>query len=112
MDTQDAQSLEAAPEFDDESKRARDRAFAHMFRPGELVWQLGERYDEWSTSWRVDFLRQGQQGRWMYYRYHYDVPTGVIYFMGTRPIEDDTELARLRRSGRVFRLDDAADEEV
>jgi hypothetical protein len=51
--------------------------------------------------WRVDIVRQGPQGHWMYHRYHYDVATGVIYFMGARPV-DDEELPRLRRGGKLL----------
>jgi hypothetical protein len=50
----------------------------------------------------MDFLRQGPEGTWMYYRYRYEEPTNVIYFMGTRPV-DAEELPALRRKGRVFR---------
>lgn len=79
----------------------RDQAFARMFSTGELIWQVGELYDPQQVVWRIDFLRQGRQGTWMYQRYHYDVDTGVIYFMGERPVSEE-ELPVLRRAGRVF----------
>jgi hypothetical protein len=80
---------------------ARDQAFARMFRPDELVWLTNERYDPEEVVWRMDFLRQAQQGVWMSQRYHYDVATGVIYFMGARPVDED-ELIRLRRQRKPF----------
>lgn len=77
---------------------ARDRAFAAMFRPDEQVWQLEAVYKPAGVVWQMDFLRQNRLGRWMQQRFHYDVATGVIYFMGETPV-NDTELRRLRRSG-------------
>lgn len=79
----------------------RDQAFARIFRPNELVWQVGEHFDTTATTWRVDFIRQGPQGQWMLQRYKYDVATGVVYFMGERPLADG-ELRQLRRIGKVI----------
>ncbi len=82
---------------------ARDQAFARMFRKDERVWLINEQFNDYTQIWHMDFLRpgvnQGYQGRWMIHRYHYEVPTGVIYFMGERPV-DDEELPRLRRAGK------------
>lgn len=99
---QTTQALATASEQESEGRIARDKAFSRMFKKSELVWQVGERYNPVEVVWRVDFLRQGQQGTWMYQRYHYDVATGVIYFMGERPV-DETEMSNLRRRGRIFR---------
>jgi hypothetical protein len=83
-------------------KAKRDAAFLQMFGDNELIWLVAETYNPTEAVWRMDFLRQGPQGTWMYYRYRYEEPTNVIYFMGTRPVEDE-ELPALRRKGRVFR---------
>jgi hypothetical protein len=73
-----------------------------MFKAGERIWRVGEHYNEHEAVWRVDFVLQGPHATWMYHRYHYDTLTGVIYFMGARPV-DDEELSRLRRAGtRVY----------
>lgn len=92
-----------APDTEDElaEKLRRDRRLATMFKENERIWQVAEYYNEVEAVWRMDFVRQGFQGRWMIYRYLYDVATGVIYFMGTRPIEDE-ELLTVRRSGKIF----------
>jgi hypothetical protein len=79
----------------------RDATFARMFRSHERVWLIGEAYNEAEDIWRLDFIRKGHQGRWMIFRYGYDVATSVVYFMGARPINDE-EFSKLRRSGRVF----------
>ncbi len=79
----------------------RDKTFAAMFRSNELVWQVDEVYYAEEGVWRVDFLRQDLQGVWMLYRYHYDIATGVVYFMGVYPV-DEMEMLALRRKGKVF----------
>jgi hypothetical protein len=99
-----ADNTDAAPPADSDTSQEisiRDATFAHMFRPHERVWLIGEAYNEAEDIWRLDFIRKGHQGRWMIFRYGYDVATSVVYFMGARPISDE-ELSRLRRSGRVF----------
>lgn len=78
---------------------ARDRTFAAMFRPGEMVWLVQEMYNPVDDNWQVDFLRQGAQGSWMLQRYRYDGPSGVIYYCGESPVADG-ELAMLRRKGK------------
>jgi hypothetical protein len=97
----DAQSMPTDAEQHEE-KTIRDQTFAYMFQKNELVWRVGEHYDPIEMMWRVDFLRQSKQGTWMYERYHYDVATRVIYFMGTRPVAEE-ELTKLRRSGQRIR---------
>lgn len=84
-----------------QSQEACYRAVATMFRPDERVWLVDEQYDAQVTTWRITIVRRGEQERWMRQRYHYDVPTGVIYFMGQRPLSDE-ELADVRRSGKLF----------
>jgi hypothetical protein len=101
--TQDTENHSAQPGTEAADIRARDLAFAHMFGDDELVWKVGEDYRADGPVWRVDFLRKNPQGsQWMYFRYHYDIPTGVIYFMGARPV-DETSFTKLRRQGEVFR---------
>lgn len=80
----------------------RDQAIARMFRADESIWLLSDAYDALHAVWHVHLLCQGQQGRWMRRRYHYDVATGVIFFMGERPVADE-ELRPLRRSARRLR---------
>ncbi|MCG8351637.1 MAG: hypothetical protein MI924_28045 [Chloroflexales bacterium] len=80
-------------------KVQRDQALTAMFKPNELVWIVDESYNPVDTTWRVDLVRQGLQGVWMRQRYRYDTPSGVIYFVGEKPI-NETELAAARRMGR------------
>jgi hypothetical protein len=98
-----AASNDAAPPTETTSSETsvRDATFARLFRAHERVWLIDEVYNEVEDIWRLDFIRKGHQGRWMIFRYGYDVATSVVYFMGARPISDE-ELSRLRRSGRVF----------
>lgn len=84
-----------------ESTTERDIELAAAFRPNELVWLVSEHYVPTDESWIVDIVRKGLQGRWMRQRYRYDVPSGVIYFLGERPVTNQ-ELSDLRRSGKVF----------
>jgi hypothetical protein len=84
-----------------ESREACYRAVAKMFRTDERVWLVDEQYETQATTWRLTIVRRAEQERWMRQRYHYDVPTGVIYFMGQRPVTDE-ELAAVRRSGKLF----------
>lgn len=84
-----------------ESPQACYRAIATMFKPDERVWLVDEQYDKQATIWRITIVRLGEQQRWMRQRYHYDTPTGVIYFMGARPVTEE-ELVMLRRSGKLF----------
>ncbi len=105
QDTQhapEATSTDAAPSAETSNDiSVRDATFASMFRSHERVWLIDEVYNEAEDIWRLDFIRKGHQGRWMIFRYGYDVSTSVVYFMGARPISDE-ELSRLRRTGRVF----------
>ncbi|NJN65832.1 MAG: hypothetical protein HC884_03505 [Chloroflexaceae bacterium] len=79
----------------------RDRTLATKFRPGERVWMVGEQYDPVFNTWRIDVVRAGGQGQWMRQRYTYDIPTGVVYFFGERPLSDE-EFALVRRTGKAF----------
>jgi hypothetical protein len=78
---------------------ARDAAIAKLFKPNELVWQIGHSYNSIELLWDVDVIRSGPQGRWMLQRYSYDTTSGVLHFRGERPLADD-EFARLRGQGR------------
>lgn len=80
---------------------ARDLTFRKMFRDNETTWLLEEQYNAQDAVWRLDFLREGEQGRWMRQRYKYDVLRGVVFFMGESPIPDE-QLRQLRRAGRRF----------
>ncbi len=82
-------------------RAARDRTVATMFRPDETIWLVREELDPEGPVWRLDFLRRGAQGEWLYQRYSYDIPTRVVYFRGARPVATD-ELTRLRRHGTRF----------
>lgn len=82
-------------------KNLRDQALRDMFRPDELVWLVDEQFKPVDTTWRVDMVRQGLQGAWMRQRFRYDVPSGVIYFLGERPLSE-AELATVRRTGKLF----------
>lgn len=84
-----------------ESLEACYRAIATMFRTDERVWLVDERYDAQETTWRITIVRLAEQERWMRQRYHYDVPTSVIYFMGQSPLSDD-EVVAVRRDGKLF----------
>lgn len=88
-------------EMEATERAARNRTFATMFRPDETIWLVREELDPEGPVWRLDFLRQGKQGEWLYHRYSYDIPTRVVYFRGTRPVATD-ELTRLRRQGTRF----------
>lgn len=89
-------------DIDSEDVRVkRDRTLATKFRPGERVWMVGEQYDAVFNTWRIDVVRMGKQGQWMRQRYTYDVPTGVVYFFGERPLSDE-EFALVRRTGKPF----------
>lgn len=90
----------AATAMQTEGIAERDKAFARMFKANEQVWLVGEQYNAPMMTWRVDFIRLGPEGRWMLQRYHYDVATNVVYFMGERPVED-SELTKLRRAGKA-----------
>ncbi len=80
---------------------ARDLTFRTMFRDNEAVWLLDEQYNTQEAVWRLDFLREGDHGRWMRQRYKYDVATGVVFFMGESPVADE-QLRQLRRTARRF----------
>lgn len=85
-----------------EARALRDQTLAKLFRANEMVWLLREEFDPVGPIWRVDFLRPGPQGTWLYQRYAYDIPTSVAYFRGERAV-DENELRTLRRQGKRFR---------
>jgi hypothetical protein len=78
------------------------RRLGRTFRPGELVWQLGERFDPQTPAWSLDVLRQGANGRWVRQRYRYDMAAEVLYFLGESPLSD-AEFRDARASGALFR---------
>ncbi|MFP4437172.1 MAG: hypothetical protein ACLFVO_07985 [Chloroflexaceae bacterium] len=83
------------------TKEVRDRALASAFRENDFVWLVQERYDPQFDAWNVDFVYQSMMGRWMRKRYRYDGPSGVVYFLGERPVSEE-ELTSLRRTAKVF----------
>lgn len=82
-----------------EDRHARDRRLATMFRADENVWMIDEEYNPVDTTWLVTLVRRGEQSQWMRQRYRYDCPSGVVYFLGARPLSDE-ELRILRRTWR------------
>ena len=96
-----SQTLPTAETEEAASRAERDRVIATLFKAGERVWLVDETYDAVASTWRVALVRQRERGIWMRQRYHYDVPRGIVYFMGERPISE-AELATLRRNGRRF----------
>ena len=78
----------------------------HMFRPGELIWLLSERYNSAAGAWDIDILRQGAAGRWVRQRYRFDTQDEVLYFLGESSLTDD-QFREARRSGRLFPSADA-----
>ncbi len=83
-------------------RERRDRELSAILKEGETAWRVSETYDDIEKTWNVDIIRMGPQGLWMKQRYKYDVLTGVFYFFGQRPL-DDEEFATLRKDGRVLR---------
>ena len=79
----------------------RNRALAHLFMPGELVWVLEERYEAPTSSWTIVLMRSGPQARWMRQRYRYDSAVDVLFFLGERPLNDE-EAAQARRIGKLI----------
>ncbi|NNJ10006.1 hypothetical protein EKD04_006680 [Chloroflexales bacterium ZM16-3] len=75
------------------------RALSVIFQPGEIVWITEAVYEDNGPTWRVTLLCPGERGGWACRRYHYDIPSGTLYFAGATPVGED-ELAAVRRSGR------------
>lgn len=84
-----------------DGRARRDQVLARIFRPGELVLLIDERYEPHGPTWLVVLLRQGEQGRWMRQRYRYDVPSQVLYFAGEQPVSA-AEFEQARKSGRLI----------
>lgn len=86
------------------SPSKRDAARGHvvkMFRPGELVWLVGETYDTVLGMWQLEILRLGSFARWMHQRYRYDEAADVLYFLGETTLSDEAfRVARER--GALF----------
>jgi len=82
----------------------RDAARGHvekMFRPGELVWLVGETYDANLGMWQLEILRLGGFARWAHQRYRYDEAADVLYFLGETTLSDEAfRVARER--GALF----------
>ena len=78
----------------------------HMFRPGEHVWLLDERYNSAASAWDLDILRQGAAGRWVRQRYRFDTQDEVLYFLGESSLTDD-QFREARRHASLFQPADA-----
>ncbi|HWQ12782.1 MAG TPA: hypothetical protein VNL77_08280 [Roseiflexaceae bacterium] len=87
----------------EDSLAAARRQLAHILRRDELVWVVSERYDEAKTTWDIDIVRQGAQGRWMRQRHRYDAQAGTLYFLGEAALSDE-EFRSSRRSGTRFEV--------
>lgn len=79
----------------------RDRTLATLFKPGELVLQVGETYDPVMHTWTIDIVRMGIQGRWMRQRYTYDVARAIVYFFGESSLSEEA-FGALRREAKVL----------
>ncbi|WP_322511805.1 hypothetical protein [Chloroflexus sp.] len=79
------------------SRDACHQRLATIFPAGALVWIEAEEYDSAGMFWRVTLLYRNPSGQWERLRYRYDIPTEVVFFMGSTPISDE-EAARIRRT--------------
>ncbi|MBC8161552.1 MAG: hypothetical protein H7Z42_10080 [Roseiflexaceae bacterium] len=62
---------------------------ATTFRPGELIWLVGERYDAALSIWTLEILRVGNFGRWVQQRHSFDEAADVLYFLGETTLGDE-----------------------
>lgn len=79
------------------SRDACHQRLATIFPAGALVWIEAEEYDADGMFWRVTLLSRNTSGHWERQRYRYDIPTEVVFFMGSTPISDE-EAARIRHT--------------
>jgi hypothetical protein len=93
-------TIEQLPSPDESLDEAR-RHLAHVLRLGELVWIVEERYDAPTTTWDIDAVRLGAQGRWVRQRHRYDGQAQTLYFLGERALSDQ-EFRKARQSGTPF----------
>jgi hypothetical protein len=77
------------------------RRLAHTLSRDELVWTASERYDDPSTTWFIEVVRQGAQGRWVRQRHKYDAQAATLYFLGESALGDE-EFRQARRAGQAF----------
>lgn len=85
----------------EESLETARRRLALTLGRDELVWSVAERYDEANTTWYIEIVRQGAQGRWVRQRHRYDAQAGTLYFLGERALSDE-EFRNARRAGTPF----------
>ncbi|MFO7169039.1 MAG: hypothetical protein DIU80_013540 [Chloroflexota bacterium] len=85
----------------EESLAEAHRRLARVLRRGELVWIVEERYDAPHTTWYIDAVRLGAQGRWVRQRHRYDAQAETLYFLGERPLSDQ-EFRAARQNGTLF----------
>jgi hypothetical protein len=85
----------------EESLDAARRQLAHRLSAAELVWLVGERYDEPQTTWYIDMARLGAQGRWVRARHRYDGQAETLYYLGESALSD-AEFRAVRRSAAPF----------
>ena len=112
LDTMQQMSSDQPAEHDDsggplptqaEVLEAARRQLALTLRRGELVWVVDERYDEPHTTWFIDAVRLGAQGRWVRQRHRYDGQARTLYFLGERALSDQ-EFRAARTSGTPFEV--------
>lgn len=91
---------QAAEQVRSTPEEARRRLQA-TFRPGELVWLVGEDYDATLGLRHLDVLRQSNFGRWTHQRYRFDDAADVLYFLGETLLSDEA-FAAARAKGQRF----------
>jgi len=79
------------------------RRIAQVLRATELVWLVGERYDQLTPAWIIDIVRQGARGQWVRQRSKFDIQAEVLYYMGEQPLTD-AEFRQVRRNAQVFQV--------
>lgn len=78
---------------------ASDARLHTVFPAGSLVWIADEQYERNGPIWRVNLVYQDAEGRWMWRRYRYDIPSDTLNFAGEKPASEAEQLAA-RRGGR------------
>jgi hypothetical protein len=65
------------------------RRLARTLPRDELVWLAATQFDEVASSWNLDILRPGADGRWMRQRHRYDGQSATIYYLGESALTDE-----------------------
>ena len=81
------------------------RRLAATLRRGELVWLVSANYDDYMQVWFYELLRQGEHGRWVIQRFHYDIHNDIQHYRG-EVVVDDQQLRSVRAQAQ--RIDVAA----